>query len=243
MSDFKVFAMIPARYGSTRLKMKNLALINGKPMISYAVEAAKQSGVFDKVVINSESEIFKEIADKHNIEFYHRPTDLGSSEAKSDSVVADFMETYHDADIVVWVNPISPFQKSNEIAEVVKYFFDNKLDSLITVENKQVHCMYNNIPVNFELEDIFAQTQDLMPVQAFVYSLMMWRRAPFLSKFNEKGHALFCGKFGVYPVKNLTKIIVKTGEDLKLADLLMRMIENEGDDYSLTYDKLADLHL
>ena len=67
-----IYAMIPARLGSTRLKMKNLALINNKPMISYAIEAAKKSGIFDKVVLNSESEIFKEIANRHEILFYHR---------------------------------------------------------------------------------------------------------------------------------------------------------------------------
>ena len=49
MKKLKVYAMIPARLGSTRLKMKNLALIDGKPMISYAINAAVKSGVFDKV--------------------------------------------------------------------------------------------------------------------------------------------------------------------------------------------------
>ena len=48
-----IYAMIPARFGSTRLKMKNLALIAGKPMISYAITAAKEAGVFNKIFINS----------------------------------------------------------------------------------------------------------------------------------------------------------------------------------------------
>ena len=51
-----IYAMIPARIGSTRLKMKNLALINGKPLIYYAIQAAKDSGVFDKIVLNSENQ-------------------------------------------------------------------------------------------------------------------------------------------------------------------------------------------
>ena len=54
-------AMIPARLGSTRLKMKNLALLNGKPLIYYAIKAAQDSNVFDRVVLNSDSEIFKKI--------------------------------------------------------------------------------------------------------------------------------------------------------------------------------------
>lgn len=61
MSKIKIFAMIPARYGSTRLKMKNLALIAGEPMISYAIVAAKESGVFNRIFVNSENVIFKKL--------------------------------------------------------------------------------------------------------------------------------------------------------------------------------------
>ena len=84
--------MIPARIGSTRLKMKNLALINGKPMIYYAIQAAKDSNIFDKIIINSDSEIFSEIAERYGVEFYLRPKRLGGSEIKSDDVVFDFIK-------------------------------------------------------------------------------------------------------------------------------------------------------
>jgi CMP-N,N'-diacetyllegionaminic acid synthase len=72
----KIIAMIPARIGSTRLKMKNLALLNGKPLIAYSILAAKQAGVFDRIVINSDSHIFKSIADSYEVEFYKRPVHL-----------------------------------------------------------------------------------------------------------------------------------------------------------------------
>ena len=72
-----IYAMIPARYGSTRLQMKNLALINGQPMISYAINAAKESNIFDKVVVNSEHVVFEKIADRYGVDFYQRPSFLG----------------------------------------------------------------------------------------------------------------------------------------------------------------------
>ena len=82
----RIIAMIPARVGSERLKMKNLALINGKPLIYYSIKAAKDSGIFDKIVLNSDSQIFGEIATRYDIDFYLRPRELGSSETKSDDV-------------------------------------------------------------------------------------------------------------------------------------------------------------
>ena len=238
MSKIKIFAMIPARYGSTRLKMKNLALIAGKPMISYAIVAAKESGVFNRIFVNSENVIFKKIADQYKVDFYLRPKDLGSSQAKSDSVVADFLQTHSEATIVVWVNPIAPFQTGPEIAEIVNYFINNKLDSLITIEDKRVHCNYQQKPVNYTIEGQFAQTQDLEPVQAFVYSIMMWRSRSFLENLPNQEHSLFCGKFDVYPVKKQTAIIVKTPEDLKLVDLLMQSLKNFGDDHKIAYAKI-----
>ncbi len=234
-----VYAMVPARFGSTRLKMKNLALIDGKPMVSYAIDAAKNSGVFDQIMLNSENDIFKSIAVRHNIKFYHRPTDLGSSQTKSDAVVANFMQSFPEADIVVWVNPVAPFQKSNEIGEIVHYFIKNDLDSLITVEDKQVHCNYKKQPINYSLDGLFCQTQELAPVQPFVYSVMMWRSSVFLEEFNRKGYGLFCGKFDTYSVEKLSGIIIKNQDDLMLADLLMQSMSNMSGDYQLQYDELV----
>ena len=53
----KIFAMIPARIGSQRLKLKNLSLLNGKPLIYYAIQSAKDSHVFDSIYINSDDKI------------------------------------------------------------------------------------------------------------------------------------------------------------------------------------------
>ena len=50
----KIFAMIPARIGSQRLKKKNLALINKKPLIEYVIDSAKKTKFFDEIYINSD---------------------------------------------------------------------------------------------------------------------------------------------------------------------------------------------
>ena len=93
-------AMIPARIGSTRFKMKNLAMLNGKPMIAYAIIAALSSKLFNRVIVNSDSDIFRPIAEEYGAEFYLRPSHLGGSTVKSDDVVKDFIENF-PSDIVV----------------------------------------------------------------------------------------------------------------------------------------------
>ena len=234
--DLNIIAMIPARIGSTRLKMKNLALIDGKPLIYYTIEAAKTSGVFNRVVLNSDNEIFADIAKRYDVEFYQRPSELGSSATKSDTVVKDFMSKY-PSDVLVWANPTSPLQTGDEIKEVIKYFIKEGLDTLITTKNEQVHCVYQGKPVNFRMEEIFAQTQDLEPVQPFVYSIMMWKNRTFMDAYEKHGHALFCGKVGYYPVSKKSTLIVKTEEDLLLADFIMRA-ENKKKKQRVEYDKV-----
>ncbi len=225
--------MIPARMGSTRLKAKNLALLNGRPMVSYAIEAAKASGVFSRIVLNSEDEAFRAIAKEYGAEFYHRPADLATSTAKSDTVVNDFILKY-PCDIVAWVNPTSPLQTGEEVRGVVEYFIKEKLDSLITVRSEQVHALLDGKPLNFKEQEIFAQTQDLKPVGLFVYSVMMWRARPFVEHFKTEGHAILCGKVGYYPVSKLTSIIIKKEEDLKIAEYVLAGMEARKD-YRISY--------
>ena len=232
-----VVAMIPARMGSTRLPMKNLALAAGKPLIYYAIKAAKDSGAFKRIVVNSEDAVFADIARRYKAEFYQRPQQWATSAAKSDFVVYDFVKN-NPCDIVAWVNPTSPLQTGREIREAVEYFNREHLDSLITVKNEQVHCVYKGKPVNFRYGEIFAQTQDLTPVQPFVYSVMMWRTRPFIKAFEEKGHAFFCGKVGFFPVSRLSAIIIKKDEDLALADRVLRGMKRGGR-FKVRYDSVV----
>ena len=171
--------------------------------------------------MNSDSEIFAEIARRYDVEFYQRPKELGSSTTKSDSVVYDFM-LKHPSDVLAWANPTSPLQTGDEIKEVIDYFIKVELDTLITTKEEQVHCVYQDKPVNFKTEEIFAQTQDLEPVQPFVYSIMMWRNRIFIDVYEKHGYALFCGNVGYYPVSKNAALVVKTEEDLMLADYIMR---------------------
>ena len=236
-----IVAMVPARMGSERLRLKNLALLNGKPLISYAVEAAKDSGAFSRIVLNSDGDIFSKVAQRYGVDFYLRPDQLGSSDTNSDDVVYDFMRK-HPSDLVAWVNPISPLQTAEEIRQAVEYFVEEELDSLITVKNEQVHCIYQGEPVNFSLEGLFAKTQDLVPVQSFVYSVMMWRTSTFLREYEKNGYALMSGKLGYFRVSTKSSFIIKTDEDLMVAESILKAGEADGK-YSISYDELVGSQL
>lgn len=238
MRRMKITAMIPAKLGSTRLPMKNLALIRGRPLIYYPIQAAKESGAFSKIIINAEDAIFARIAKRYGVDFYRRPKEIISPTTKTDTVVYDFI-LKNPCDIVAWVSPIAPLQPAEEVRRIVEYFVKERLDSLMTVKDKQTHCIYKNKPVNFSYDGIFAQTQDLTPVKSFVYSMMMWRSETFKRVFEKNGYALLCGKLGFFSVSKPSSIIVKRKEDLILADLMMRSLgKNSG--YNVCYDRVTN---
>ena len=234
----KIYAMIPARIGSQRLKYKNLALINKKPMISYAINAAKRSKCFHQIFINSDHEVFYKIAKRYKVNFYQRKKKLGGSNVKSDTIVYDFMINNSEADILVWVNSIAPLQTSNEIRKIVNFFSKKKIDSLITVENKRLHCNYENKPLNYFKNSKFSKTQNLKIIQTFVYSLMMWKRKSFVKQYKKNKNAILSGKTYFYPIKDLSTIIIKNFEDLKLANFVMK---SKSKKFVLSYDKILRL--
>jgi len=145
------------------------------------------------------------------------------------------MKNNPEADILVWVNPIAPFQTAKEIKKIVNFFSKKKIDSLITVENKKIHCNYNNKPLNYIKNSKFSKTQNLKIIQTFVYSLMMWKKKSFIEKYKKDKNAILCGKTYFYPVKNLSTIIIKNFDDLKLANYVMKLKSKE---FFLKYDKV-----
>jgi len=219
MQNKSIIAMVPARIGSTRLPMKNLALLAGRPLVSYALQAAKDSNAFSRVVLNGDHEVFRSVAEEYGVEFYLRPAALGASSVKSDDVVFDFMEK-HPCEIVCWVNSIAPLQQPEEINNVVSYFIEEKLDTLFTVEEKKVHGLFKGEPINFTTNGKFSQTQDLTPVSIYSYSIMMWRCKAFIEGMNKRGFAFYAGKVGHYPISKRSSIIIKTKEDLFLAEAM-----------------------
>ena len=205
------YAMIPCRYGSTRAKLKNLALIGGEPMMAWAIKAALESNCFDKVIVNGDNDGFRKIAEEYGVEYYERPTELGSSETLIDDVFYDFIEKHPYLHTVAIVNTINPLQTGEEIAKVMAYYEENELDSCNTYELKYIHTCLGDRPINFEYGKM-CKTQDLEPVKLIAYSVQVVRTNVFMKEKN-----IFCGKHKMYgPISKKAGMVVKTPEDIEL---------------------------
>ena len=85
-------AIIPPRGGSVRLARKNIADFLGKPIIAYTIEAALESGCFDRVMVSTEDAEIAEIAQKHGASLHRRPPHLATSSATVVEVCLDALD-------------------------------------------------------------------------------------------------------------------------------------------------------
>lgn len=81
--------IIPARGGSTRIPLKNIRDFHGKPIISYSIEKAKESGLFDQIIVSTDSEDIASVAKDYGADAMMRSDALSVNEVGTYEVVRD----------------------------------------------------------------------------------------------------------------------------------------------------------
>ncbi len=118
----KSIALIPARGGSKRLPRKNILPFMGKPMIAHSIEAARQSGLFERVVVSTEDSEIAEIAGQYGAEISNRSPDLATDKATVRAVAKDFLatqaQTGNPYDLLCVLYATAPFRTAQDIKDV-----------------------------------------------------------------------------------------------------------------------------
>lgn len=220
---------IPCRIGSERFKKKNLALIDGKPILAWGIENAISSGVFSRIRVSGDSEKFEEIARSYSIEYIDRDKYLAQSNALSDDVIADYIRK-HKPDYMCWMNAIAPLTTQRDIVLFSQSLESGRYESLFTVDEIQVQCNFDGDMLNYRAGEKFSKTQDLKTVQAFVPSLMGWNCSTFMESYDKHGHGMLHGRLGFQAVDRLTSLVIKKESDFRLVRSVVEGIGSIGKD-------------
>lgn len=139
MSEPFIVGLIPARGGSTRIPMKNVKPLLGVPLIAYMVRAAAESGVLDRFLVSTDHPEIKRQALAYGAEVpFDRPADISwdcPSELVAQHAVR-FMEQEagRQADLVVFLQPTTPFCLPGDIATCVRMLRERpEWDSVFSV--------------------------------------------------------------------------------------------------------------
>ncbi len=223
----KIVVYIPARMGSQRVPKKNVRLINGKPLIAWPIIAAKESGVFDEIYLNTDGTMLKPLAEDYGIKFYQRNEYLASAAAINDEWTLDFIQQVK-ADIVVQLLATSPLITPAEIKDFVQTMVNNKYDTLVSVVNHQIACLHQGKGINFTPMEKHKSSQNMIPVQSYASVLMAWDTKKYLEHHQKYGFAYHGadGKTGYYVIKGLSTIDIDHEEDFNLAEVAMAFRAN-----------------
>jgi CMP-N-acetylneuraminic acid synthetase len=139
-----IVALIPARSGSVRIKDKNIKPLGGLPLMAWTIKAAIKSGIFDDVVVSSDSRQYGEIAQEYGAHFNQRPTALAGSMSQDYGWVEWTLRTMHDDDrrydAFAILRPTSPFRTAETIRRAWDEFgLEIGIDSLRAVERVKQH--------------------------------------------------------------------------------------------------------
>ncbi len=134
-----VLALIPARGGSKRIPRKNIRLLKGKPLITYALKAARRASCVDRVIVSTDSPLIAAVAKRAGADVpFLRPKRLASDTASTASAVEHALRWLQkkeswSPDIVVVIQPTSPLVGARDIDNAIKTLVSTGARSCVSV--------------------------------------------------------------------------------------------------------------
>ena len=168
----KTIAIIPARGGSKRIPRKNIKDFCGKPIIAYSIEAAKASGLFDRIIVSTDDEEIAEVAKKYGAEIpFMRPKELADDFTGTNAVVRHalewFVEKKTPADYACCIYATAPFIQVEYLKEGYEKLISSGKNYVFTVTSfdfpiQRALRLNNNGEVEpFFPEHMLSRSQDL----------------------------------------------------------------------------------
>lgn len=164
-------AIIPARSGSKGLIDKNIKLLNNKPLLAYSIDAALNSGMFDEIMVSTDSEEYAEIARYCGAKVpFMRSKDLSSDFTSSWDVVKDVIEKYkmlgREFDTVALLQPTSPLRTSDDIVTGYDVMVDKNANLVVSVcEMDHSPLWSNTLPEDFSMSNFIKSEVSKLPRQ------------------------------------------------------------------------------
>ncbi len=122
----KIYAVIPARYGSKEIPDKNIQVVKGKPLFAHSIISAKSISEIDRTIVTTDSTLYKEIAKKYGAEVpFLRPKAISGDDScdidwalhllhwleKNEGVLPKYL---------VHLRPTSPLRESKYISQAIQ---------------------------------------------------------------------------------------------------------------------------
>ncbi|QBG47496.1 acylneuraminate cytidylyltransferase [Verrucomicrobia bacterium S94] len=219
----KIIAIIPARGGSKGIPRKNIYPFNGKPLISWTINAALQSSYINAVVVSTDNAEIARVAKDCGAEVVIRPNEISSDIASSEDALIHTLENLNEKpDLTVFLQCTSPLTRSEDIDCCIKKLIDLDADSAFTATEshrflwrKTDHAEGINHNSRERL-----RRQDMEPEFAENGAVYVMKTDGFL-----KSRHRFFGKTVIAEMPSTRSWEIDTPDDLVVAEALSRLAQ------------------
>ncbi len=225
INNLRVLAIVPARAGSKRVKDKNIRELGGKPLIAWTLESLKKSKYLDDAFVSTDSIQIQGISEEYGIDCHPlRPAELATDTASINEVVLDVIKhKKFGFDIILLLQPTSPFRTAQDIDEALELLIRNNANSVISVCVTDVHPSWT------------LKLGDSLDMRELVENINS-KRSQDLEKFYRLNGAIYAARLDeirkaksfyikektlAHIMKRLDSIDIDSEEDFYLAKLLM----------------------
>lgn len=230
----KIYAIIPARGGSKGVPRKNVRLLQGKPLIAWTIEAAKNVGAIDRVYVSTDDDEIARVAESYGAEILKRPPELAEDLTLDLPVFQYHLKELQSAnelpDAVVDLRATAPLRTAQHIKQGIDLLVSkgNSVDSVRAVVEapKHPYKMWNLkddlltpfLPESFTgMHEPFNTARQLLPV---VYQNngavnVIWSQT-ILQKESMTGEAI-----AGFEMDAISSINIDSEIDFTLAELMM----------------------
>ena len=226
----KILCVIPARKNSKGIKNKNIQKINGKPLIYFPINASLKSKFIDKTLFSTDSKIYQKLALKFGAETpYLRSKNLSKDTTPSFNVIKDILAKLkkHQIffDIIVLLEPTSPFTESKDIDNAIKMMINKKFISLVSIFEAskysidfQFKKLKNNKIKAFNTKNVHKRRQDVKKTHILDGSIYI----SFVNDFI-KNRGFLSNKTYGYELSKWKSIEIDDEHDLILSRMIYKL--------------------
>lgn len=144
----KILFLIPARGGSKGIPHKNIKPLNGKPLIYYSIDIARNFVCDDDICVSSDDCEIISVVEQYGLKVpFVRPNEFATDNATTESVIINALNFYKNSgvnyDVVVLLQPTSPFRRVADVRSCIDKYQSGAYDMVVSVMESTTNPYYN----------------------------------------------------------------------------------------------------
>ena len=228
----KLLAILPVRSGSKTIPNKNIAILNGYHLLSYAINAAKDISSISNLLVSSDSEHYLKIASYYsdNLILRKRPLNLACDETPDIPVLIDALDFAEDKlntkfSHIMQLHATSPLLTREHLSKALDDFSNSSADSMVSVKSasETPPIKIKKIVGDF-LVPAIAGLQEITTSRRQDNKNFYIRNGAFyiVSSENLRKGRLWGDKVKPYIMNKFESIDINDNYDLELAELILK---------------------